>query len=410
MAAVRRHLWPAFGLAGITIGLFVGTIVLGTIANHKDAGGGGGYVGIGYVVASIVVGLVVAAHQPKNPIGWLMVGFPTAIGAFLFAQQVAIATYRHHPLVAVLCTVAVQVFYYAFILTAPLILLFFPDGRLPSPRWRWVLRAYLALGAGNALIPLVWGAVIAQRGHWHITSVTGSPTIAGPPAFVNIVSVVLLLGCLAMVLAWVVRRIGSYRHATPAVRQQYKWLAIGGVGLVMALVLSFITPTSSNHSAWGHIVSILSAVLALPFPVTVGVAILRYRLYDINRVISRTVSYALLTALLVGLYAGMVTLVTHVLPSSSSVAVAASTLVAAALFNPLRRRLQRLVDRRFNRARYDAEATVAEFSDRLRAAVELGAVQDDLVAAVSRTLEPSSVSVWLRAGASGVSTQPNANA
>jgi hypothetical protein len=126
-----------------------------------------------------------------------------------------------------------------------------------------------------------------------------------------------------------------------------------------------------------------------------GVGILRYRLYDIDRIISRTLAYAVVTALLVGLYAGLVLLSTHVLSLKSPVAVAASTLAAAALFNPLRRRVQRMVDRRFNRARYDAGLTVAAFAARLKDAVDLDSVRGDLATVVQDTLEPAHVSVWL---------------
>ena len=130
-------------------------------------------------------------------------------------------------------------------------------------------------------------------------------------------------------------------------------------------------------------------------PVSMGVGILRYHLYDVDRLISRTLSYALVTGLLVGVYIGVVTLATGVLLFTSPVAVAASTLAAAALFNPLRRRVQRGIDRRFNRARYNAEATVAMFAERLKDAVDLDAVRDDLAGVVHRALEPAHVSVWI---------------
>jgi hypothetical protein len=139
------------------------------------------------------------------------------------------------------------------------------------------------------------------------------------------------------------------------------------------------------------------AFLALAaLPVTIGVGILKYHLYDIDRIISRTLAYVIVTGLLVGLYAGLVLLSTHVLSVTSPVAVAASTLAAAALFTPLRRRVQQMVDRRFNRARYDAEQTVAAFAARLTDAVDLDAAQADLLAVVHRVLEPATVSVWLR--------------
>jgi hypothetical protein len=130
-------------------------------------------------------------------------------------------------------------------------------------------------------------------------------------------------------------------------------------------------------------------------PVCLGVAVLKYRLYELNRVISRVVSYTLITALLGGLFAGLILLATHVLPVKGSVAVAVATLVIAALFNPLRRRVQRAVDRRFNRARYDAEAIVVGFTARLRQTIDLDALRDDLASVVNEAFQPSHVSVWL---------------
>jgi len=135
-------------------------------------------------------------------------------------------------------------------------------------------------------------------------------------------------------------------------------------------------------------------------PVCIVFAILKYRLYDIDRLISRTLSYALVTGLLVGVYAGLVLLATHVLSFTSPVGVAASTLAVAALFNPVRRRVQRVVDRRFNRARYDADRTVAAFASRLQDAVDLDAIRDDLAGAVHHALEPAHVTLWLSRDAS----------
>jgi hypothetical protein len=129
--------------------------------------------------------------------------------------------------------------------------------------------------------------------------------------------------------------------------------------------------------------------------VSIGVAVLRYRLFDIDRIISRTLAYAIVTGLLVGVYAGLVLLATRVVSITAPVAVAASTLAAAALFNPLRRRVQRVVDRRFNRARYDAGRTVAAFAARLQDTVDLDSVRDDLAGVVQQALEPAHVSVWL---------------
>src|ERR1035438_2893503 len=151
--------------------------------------------------------------------------------------------------------------------------------------------------------------------------------------------------------------------------------------------------TSASPAVQAAFNSVTIGIVALP--VSVGVAILKYRLYDIDRIISRTLAYAIVTGLLVGVYAGLVLLTTQVFRVHTPVAVAASTLAAAALFNPLRRRVQKAVDRRFNRARYDADQTVAAFATRLKDAVDLDSVRDDLAGVVSRALEPAHVSVWI---------------
>jgi hypothetical protein len=395
--------WLPFAAAGLVVGFFVSIGVVNELVAHKSLGTG--WFGIGYVSVTLAVGFVIARHLPRNPIGWLLLSIPGLIGLFILAQGVSLSTYRHHPLVAIASGVATQVFYYCFILSAPLVLLFFPDGRLPSPRWRRVLLAYGALGGGIVLATIGWGVSIAGQRSWHFQT-TGQATGGAPPTVVAILVSAFLVGCLGLALAWVVRRIGSYRRSTGAVRQQYRWLAVGAVCLVIALVVTFFT--QSGNSVGNEVKNLMTDVLALPFPVSVGIAILRYRLYDIERVVSRTLSYVLLTGTLAGVYVGVIAFATRLLPFSSSVAVAASTLVAVAIFNPLRRRLQRIVDRRFNRARYDAEATVASFSERIRTAVDFDVVEEDLLAAVNRTLEPAHVSVWLRPGAA-IDRVPAAN-
>ena len=161
-----------------------------------------------------------------------------------------------------------------------------------------------------------------------------------------------------------------------------------------------LVPLSSASGAW-RVAGILAVVGSFALPVSIGFGILKFRLYDIDRIISRTVAYAVVTGLLVGMYAGLVLLATGVLGVHGPVAVAVSTLAAAALFNPLRHRVQHGVDRRFNRARYDAEQTVAAFAGRLQDAVNLGTVRADLLGVVDRALEPEHLTVWLRPGSPG---------
>jgi hypothetical protein len=185
----------------------------------------------------------------------------------------------------------------------------------------------------------------------------------------------------------------SYRRSSWERRQQLKWLmsgsAIAGVSILIALFLS------GSRSEVVRVLGDIAIAGTLAIPLSMGVAILKYRLLDIDRIISRTLAYAIVTGLLVGVYAGLVLLATQVIAVKSPVAVAASTLAVAALFTPVRRRVQRVVDRRFNRARYDAEHMVAAFAARLNDAVDLDGVVDDLAGAVQQALEPAYISVWV---------------
>ena len=198
-----------------------------------------------------------------------------------------------------------------------------------------------------------------------------------------------MLSILVIWLSFVAHQVLSWRRATGERRQQLKWLATGAAVTLVVLAASFAI--RSARVSRDEVLGIALAAL----PVGIGVGILKYRLYDIDRIISRTLAYAIVTGLLVGVYAGLVLLATQVLGFHSPVAVAASTLAAAALFSPLRRRVQRAVDRRFNRARYDADQTVAAFAARLKDAVDLDAVRDDLASVVHQALEPAHVSVWI---------------
>ncbi len=191
---------------------------------------------------------------------------------------------------------------------------------------------------------------------------------------------------LAFWLVFAARLLLSWRRGGGERRQQLKWLMTGSAVAVAGFLISNTVPAlDPTATAIG---------VGLVLPVCLGVAILKYRLYDIDRIISRTLAYAIVTGLLVGLYAGLVLLATEVLSFHTSVAVAAATLAAAALFNPLRRRVQLAVDRRFNRARYDAEQTAAAFAARLKDAIDLDSLRDDLAQVIHQTLAPAHISVW----------------
>jgi hypothetical protein len=191
----------------------------------------------------------------------------------------------------------------------------------------------------------------------------------------------------------------SYRGSSGERRQQLKWLmsgsAVAFTGIVAVLTSSGLTSSGLTFSGGASVGDVIALSWFAAVPLSIGVAVLRYRLFDIDRIISRTLAYAIVTGLLVGVYAGLVLLATQVFRFRTPVAVAASTLAAAALFNPVRQRVQRAVDRRFNRARYDADRTVAALAARLKDAVDLDSVRDDLASAVQQALEPAHVSVWI---------------
>ena len=200
---------------------------------------------------------------------------------------------------------------------------------------------------------------------------------------------------LVLLASWLASLAGqalSYRRSSGERRHQLKWLLAGAASCLAGLVL---TLTGSFPGGWGVVIQILGAAGVITLPVCIGIGILKYQLFDIDRILSRTVAYAIITGLLVGVYAGLVLLATQVLGFASTWAVAASTLAAAALFTPLRRRVQRAVDRRFNRARYDADRMVDAFAARLQEAVDLDTVRADLATVVHAALEPAQVSVWV---------------
>jgi len=196
-------------------------------------------------------------------------------------------------------------------------------------------------------------------------------------------------------LSFVARQVQSWRRADGERRQQLKWLVSRAVVCMIAVSLP---PAGSaiDPNAPRVVVAVTQALfgLLIALPVCMGVGILKYRLYEIDRIISRTLAYAIVTGLLIGVYTGLVLLATHVLSFASPEAVAAATLAAAALFNPVRRRVQRIVDRRFNRAHYDAEKTIAGFAAQLKGAMDPDTVRVDLLNVVHRALEPTHASVW----------------
>ena len=405
-AARSRTTSRAAVVAGLcAIGVFVlvaAAVPLSILGRSSPVGAASGSVVFG--VPCAVVGFVVAWRKPRNPLGWLMI----AVGAGLVltndAGLYAGADYRlyHGALPLGWVAVLLQPLWAPAFLSYPLVILLFPDGRLPSRRWRWVMWSYLAVGA---LVPAGIYVVTVTTIVRHRIQVLANGDLAAVdhpshrPAWLGLVVGISLVLLVVFWLAFLGRQAASYRRSSGERRQQMKWLVSGAAIFMAALTVGIVGGILYRNPP--PIVQVLLNVVIVgivALPAGIGVGILKYRLYDVDRLISRTVAYTIVTGLLLGLYAGLVLLATRVLSVHSQVAVAAATLAAVALFNPLRRRVQRAVDRRFNRARYDAELTVAAFAARLKDAVDLDSVRDDLAGVVHTALEPAHVSVWIRGG------------
>jgi len=377
------------GLASLS---FVAMIPLTLLAHQLF----NGLVALVIGVPCAVVGVLVARRQPRNPIGWLFLVIAACLFLSTDGPDYAFLRYRvgHHLPLGPVGLALGQLWFPSLVLLFVVILLF-PDGRLPSRFWRWALWVYCAVYAVLLVATAVATAGALAAHPIRVDSSGGLSAVNTAAGWYKAVQGPAGLMLIVLSLCFIGRQVLSWRRSSSDRRQQLKWLASGGVFTLVCAGLSVSLGPSG--------ITLLNLVGGLAWfgwaalPVSIGVAILRYRLYDIDRIISRTLAYAIVTGLLVGVYAGLVLLATQALPVSLStpVAVACATLVAAALFNPVRRRVQRLVDRRFNRARYNADKIVAVFAARLQDAVDLDAVQDELAGVVHQALEPAHVSLWI---------------
>jgi len=389
----------AIAAAGVTVLLAAASVPLYFLTNQNWLVNGGENVAVAVLFA--VAGFVIVRRQPRNPIGWILLVAPA--GSQLLpadAGSYAQLAYRPgHRLPMGAVALLLEYSWAVVALLLLLVILLFPDGRLPSPRWRPVLWSYLAV------IACVAGCTYAAA----VTALAAHPVRVDPGGGLAAVDMpsgssawlarfdqVSFPVLAAFWVSFVAAQVLSWRRSSGDRRQQLKWLMSGAGALAASQAI--IQPVLNFGPGLPDQVRLLLNVLlglgAAALPACLGIAVLRYRLYDIDRIISRTLAYAIVTGLLIGLYAGLVLLATEVLSFRTSVAVAASTLAAAALFNPLRRRVQRMVDRRFNRTRYDADQTIAAFAARLKDTTDLDAVRNDLATAVHRALEPVHVSVW----------------
>jgi hypothetical protein len=354
-------------------------------------------------VSAATVGALVGSRRPAHPVGWLLLG----LGLLVVGNGV-VSGYVNYgllvrpgalPAAAYLAGVAnsIQVLWLACV---SFILLLTPTGSLPSPRWRrW---ARVAVAAPVLLVVL---AAVDPQPLLPEHPEVGNPLAVAVPAGLLVAAVAALIVLVTLVAAagsLVVR----FRRARGVERQQLRWLAAGAALAAVALLAAVAAAAMEKEGVVLGAVGICVALL----PLVTGAAVLRYRLYDLDRIISRTLAYGLLTALLGLGYAGVVLGLGRLLPQGSSLAVAAATLAVAALFQPARRRIQQTVDRRFNRRKYNTTKTIEAFSTRLRDQVDLDTLSTELLAVVDQTMEPTRISLWLRPSPSGSSGTPRSEA
>ncbi len=355
------------------------------------------------LVAFPLTGLVILRRQPRNTVGWLLTGIGAvwSLGGYAdtWATYGLVTNPGSLPGAAVGGTIANGIWAPALGLTGTYLFLLFPDGRLPSPRWRpfaWMVGGVLVLLSVTLLLSpeeLVTGPAV------------GVDNPLGVVALRPVLDVVVPVLVLALAVCIVTSAVGlvvRFRRSHGVERLQVKWLAtaaaaVGGV-FMLGILTSSVFPEEAD-ATWQRLLDQLSFLMFALLPLAIGVAVLRYHLYDIDVVVNRALVYGSLTATLVATYLGSVLLLQLLLrplTERSDLAVAASTLAVAALFGPARRRIQVAVDRRFYRHRYDAARTAADFSTRLRQEIDLDAIGTDLVRIARNTVQPTDASLWLR--------------
>ena len=347
-------------------------------------------VALAYPLGYATVGLVVALRRPANPIGWLFSASGLVWALMIsFEPWLTSLLVEHRPLglagqVAVVVQEVGWVPAIALGLALPLLLL--PDGRLWSRRWRLVV-ADMVVGGALLVVGVVLAPGQLNNGPVPVDNPFALSGMAGKLATIVVIAGVVLyaISMPAALIGLVLR----FRSSRGAERQQLRWVVAGAAAAAAGLVAGANAPQQT-------VISSILYAMVLCIPLGLAVAVLRYRLWDLDRLVSRTVSYALVTALLVVPYLLILPVTASLAQGSGSLAVAAATLIAAAAFQPLRRRVQDLVDRRFNRRRYDTARTLEHFAARLRDQLDLDALEGELLGVVDQTVAPTRASLWLR--------------
>jgi len=386
--------WTVGGLSlAITIGAFVLWAVTGAPLDAMS------FPDPGVALAFAPVGALIASRRPENSVGWVMlaIGAGAAIevgsGAYAYAAQI---TYPGLPGEAWAGWLQNWVWAVDFVLLANVLLVVFPNGEVPSRTWRGVVVVSLANMALIAVISALAPTVLAELGGQPIPSPF---PFTVPESIANAVQGVAFVVGLVLMVVCVAGLIRRFRRSSGVLRLQLSWFTYTYAFAAVVLVATVVIGGTGGSSRPGVEVldSIVGALALGSIGVGVGVAVLRYRLYDLGRLVNRTIVYALLTAVLVVLYALLVVGIGAAIGGTSSpVLIAGVTLTVAAAAGPLRRRIQTLIDRRFYRRRYDAERTLAEFGARLRDEVDVDELRGLLRHAAEQTVQPARVAVWIR--------------
>jgi hypothetical protein len=391
----RSGSWPVVATFVVILLEIIGAGLLSTLTGEGPGSDATAYATVLFVLATCAVGTLIGLRRPGNRIGGILrlAAFGFATGSLLVVYiEVALAQAGSWPLGPVVVWIGDLMFQLGFGISATFLLLLFPTGRLPSPRWKvvgWMSVISMALS---------FAAVLFGPDAFEGLPIENPLVVDGTSPLLWVFDNGFYL-TIVTILASVASLIFRYRRALGEERQQLKWVALGGVVIVAIGVGGTVVWDMINGSAEvsDDTENLVSALSLTAVPISIGMAILRYRLYDIDRIISRTVSYGAVTAVLAGTYVALVFVLGDLLPSrGNSLVVAASTLAVAALFNPLRRRVQSIVDRRFNRSRYDLARTIEAFSQRLSTEVDLDQLGRDLQVVATDSMHPKSISLWLR--------------
>jgi hypothetical protein len=410
----RTAAWLAWSLAGLCVAVFVGNIPLFVLARSAGVPSSwnadltiGGLLTSGLFLVFPLVGALIASRRPENPVGWLLLadGFLWMTTSMLDDYSVyGMAKPGSVPFPLGAAGIDNWLWVPQVGLLATYVFLLFPDGKLPSRRWRplaWLSGVVIvSASVGSMLAP---GPLDMPRGIRNPFGLEAAPWVTTVTyAILPLLPLLMLASSLSLVM--------RYRRSKGDVRQQIKWIAFAAsvvaLTYLIAMVASFIHPSEAWLTAgpilWLDLLTIAALLSFVTIPIAVGFAVLKYRLYDIDLIINRTLVYGSLTATLALVYFGGVTATQALFRALTGeeqlpqLVIVASTLVIAALFNPLRRGIQSFIDRRFYRNKYDARKTLEAFSSKLREETDLEALNEDLVGVVRETMQPAHVSVWLR--------------